>query len=997
MRIHRLTVRNYRIHRDVTVHFDDRLTLITGANETGKSTLLEALHRGLYLKPTAGGNALQQMQSTTHGGAPEVEVVFSTNGEQYTVRKVFSRNAGSILLTADGHANLTGQAAEGRLAELLGIEGLIAANGIEKHALAMSHLWVRQGKAMDDTGEYVPKGNDLLELLQQDGAAGVLMSEADRALTSAIEATVGAIYNQNRTAFLANSEAGRADKALAAARNSYETAAATVARLSSASADLRESEKIARECVTNAATIQQEIHANDINLARISELNHQKVTCEFRLNQANEVVRSLESINQDIANNRTALSSAKAELLPLETQIVGYETSLQGSRIQLASEEAKLASARSTASQKRTRRDFAQHNVTRLDKQRDLSRLELIQSNISKLDESRFSLAEKLNRIATITAANLKKLRALRDQITVSEAELKAVATGILVESAREDVSIDGDTIRVGESRVVTNDTLLAIGSETQIRIRPGGGATLTEKTQAVASHQANLCEQLASLHVGSIEEAELALETRTQIEREINSIDESKRTLLNAEGDLASRLERARRDDADAERSLQDLLTVATPLERIVDYRQAVDMLAVTQQEVAQAEIAERDCQSAFEYAKNAVTRFENDISRRQQELINKRNAVSTQTALLENLISTHGPDDVRTARLLNAEAAVRDARSAVEEIVRSLQDLNPENTELRKRQLADSLSNTTKQLEAANAKINQSKGVLMSTGMEDPEETASLARATLDRAQEEFDRHSKRAKALKLIEDLIQAERANINKAQSLPLTSRIEPYLRTVFGSETAVAVKWDDDSTFSHITIERSSRGEGMTHFTSLSGGAREQAGVAVRLALAELIHRRTGHGQTVILDDTFANSDPERIRQLQTMLFMGAERGLQIVVLTCNSTDYATLGGSRHDLTFARAMRVAAHVPAGVRPQPDLPPADNNETTPGDIQELAARVRELLANEPERRMRRADIGARLGLSTNVLEDTINHMVEANSARCNRGPGSFIALI
>ena len=111
MRVHRLTVRNYRIHRDVTVRFDDRWTLIAGANESGKSTLLEALHRGLYLRPRAAGNALQQMKSATHDGAPEVEVEFSTNEGRYTVRKVFSGNTGSIMLTGDRQANLTGQEA----------------------------------------------------------------------------------------------------------------------------------------------------------------------------------------------------------------------------------------------------------------------------------------------------------------------------------------------------------------------------------------------------------------------------------------------------------------------------------------------------------------------------------------------------------------------------------------------------------------------------------------------------------------------------------------------------------------------------------------------------------------------------------------------------------------------------------------------------------------------------------------------------------------------
>jgi DNA repair exonuclease SbcCD ATPase subunit len=334
----------------------------------------------------------------------------------------------------------------------------------------------------------------------------------------------------------------------------------------------------------------------------------------------------------------------------------------------------------------------------------------------------------------------------------------------------------------------------------------------------------------------------------------------------------------------------------------------QAIETLAATQLAVTQSESAEQECQSAFEGAQNHTRSIEKELQRNHIEITNKRNSVGTQTALLDNLIANHGGDDARSEQLANAKNSALVARRNLDIVEDSLAKLNPDNANLLKNRLAASLTNNSARLEAANARINQAKGILMGMGQEDPEETAAIARANLDRAQEEFDRHSKRAKALKLIEELIQTERSNINNAQSVPLTSRMEPYLRTVFGPETNVAVRWNDNNEFDHIAIERNSRGEGALPFAALSGGAREQAGVALRLALAELINQKNGQDQSVILDDTFANSDPDRIRQLQTMLYLGAERGLQIVVLTCNSTDYATLGGTRHDLAFAPAMR-----------------------------------------------------------------------------------------
>ena len=62
--------------------------------------------------------------------------------------------------------------------------------------------------------------------------------------------------------------------------------------------------------------------------------------------------------------------------------------------------------------------------------------------------------------------------------------------------------------------------------------------------------------------------------------------------------------------------------------------------------------------------------------------------------------------------------------------------------------------------------------------------------------------------------------------------------------------------------------------------------------AVRLAIAELLAADHDGTLPIVFDDAFAYSDPQRVRALQRMLDLGASRGLQVIVLTCNPADYA---------------------------------------------------------------------------------------------------------
>jgi uncharacterized protein YhaN len=68
MKLHKATLKNYRRHPQLEVSFDDAHTLITGPNEAGKSTLIEAIHRCLFYRyKSKAAGLLERMQSRSGG------------------------------------------------------------------------------------------------------------------------------------------------------------------------------------------------------------------------------------------------------------------------------------------------------------------------------------------------------------------------------------------------------------------------------------------------------------------------------------------------------------------------------------------------------------------------------------------------------------------------------------------------------------------------------------------------------------------------------------------------------------------------------------------------------------------------------------------------------------------------------------------------------------------------------------------------------------------
>ena len=79
------------------------------------------------------------------------------------------------------------------------------------------------------------------------------------------------------------------------------------------------------------------------------------------------------------------------------------------------------------------------------------------------------------------------------------------------------------------------------------------------------------------------------------------------------------------------------------------------------------------------------------------------------------------------------------------------------------------------------------------------------------------------------------------------------------------------------------------------FEALSGGAKEQVSILVRLALAEVLGEK--EPLPVVLDDCLVNTDRERLGEMLRILYR-ASRKHQIIVFSCHDVDFERLGETR---------------------------------------------------------------------------------------------------
>ena len=903
MRLLSITVKNYRVLRDVKVELAPGLTLIGAPNETGKSTLVEAAHRGLFLRARTGGKLRDAMLSQGRVEHPEVSVSFVEGGRTWHVAKKFAGQAGQCTLTEEGGGAWRGEEAESRLAEVLGVAPPSGKASAAAVAEQWAHLWVWQGAAGTDP------------TLQANEQKGALLSRLERAegavatvMQSALDASLVARFQQEHAALFRNSGEPRADSPLGRAEDEWsrarEALAAAAARCEalarSAAACVAAREALDRVSADEAVVGPQWLRTERA-LARVAELraveSQQAMAFEAaRLHQA-----GLEKVEAQIAECTVASRVLAEALAPEEAAAEAAAREEDQCLARLEAAEAARVAAVAALAAARHAHDLAAARLAVMEKAAEVARGQERGRFIESLQAEERRLALELAGLPAVDAAALKVLGALERSRDEAAATLRGMAAGLHVEAADLPVRLDGMELRAGDERILTAPAELAVGDGVRLRLTPGGGAGLVEASSRQTAAEQSLQSKLAAFGLPSVTAAAEVHDRRRQLEADRTAL--RKRLADHGAEQAPARLAEAALALASAEAALTRLRTAA-PEGRapggpasdaaapdmpsaLADGQRAAHALAAAQAREEAAASARTSVEQALAQARRRRTELAAALSGRRTEL--ERARVSR-----EVLVAAHGDDAARANALAAAAAARESAESALAATRAELAGLQPEALEADRDRLRRALEEMAGRRQAAETALAVARNELTRDGGDDPHELLAQAAAREQAAGEAAAAARREAEAVRLLHRLFTEEQRELAARLTRPLAERINGYLQCVFGPGAEAVLAFEDQE-FGAFALSRPGQLAGAVPFAALSGGAREQAAAAMRLAMAEVLAAGHDGCLPIVLDDAFAYADPTRVQALQRMLDLAARRGLQPIVLTCTPGDYAALG------------------------------------------------------------------------------------------------------
>lgn len=863
-----LEVRSFRgIEHARFEDLSSELNLLHGSNESGKSTLVEALHFGLFERTRGQAEHKRAIRTWGSSEAPEVTVIFEDDdGEVWEVHKRFLDRP-ETELHIGANIRLTGDNAERRIRDLLDTRQGPSSGPRADDLGIWPVLWVRQGTAGLSTPEALTSGarNRLTEtlsghtgaLLGADGTASVLQ-EIDRrhslwwTPTGRLSARFKKLEATAREAALRRDEAEdnliRWQRTLAEHHQAVERADdldARVTKQRKATHGARARARRAEMALERLASAERDRdHAQlawqqaDDRARRQEDAAAMVTAAETRRATATTRIAAAQTARDDIDSQRTQLREERETLDARRAQL--QEDLLQLARIGGA--EAIIEQADDL----RTRID----NANTLEAQARTLRTQLAAKGLTRADAER--LGSLLDDIASVRDRRADNAARLTIELSVPATLDNDAIDGTLsvpVEKTRTVHIPDVGTIRIDPAPGADDDRLEAMVSElTTLRDRIG------------ASSEADARSRLASWDALSTELVAVSEQLTLAAPSGISSLQ----TELAR---LEARLERSRQggptDDPD---SLRDALDeVEAERARIEGQRaalagahtQAAESLAVARADLRSAEAdAASACTERDELGDPRVLGTARDKAR--QALVVATEALDKARAEAEE---TGGADTVKAARE-ESQAAIRvqELRDEAHARVATLAS--------RLRDLPDGL------YEAART----------------AEMTARQAADAVERAKEEA--HA--------VQDLHRTLHEAWERRMAHfvgPVQAAVSDGLRLLFpGSDLAV----DDQGEVVGLRTQNITEA-----FADLSGGTREQLGVLVRLGIARVL---AGDNRLpVVLDDALVNADPQRRARMVEVLRRASDH-LQILVFTCHEEDFDRLAAPWRREVAARPPR-----------------------------------------------------------------------------------------
>ena len=888
MRLVSARIRDYRVHSEQDIVFDPRFTVIAGPNQSGKSTLAEALHRALFLPVKTGGDLLKSMRSDPCLAEPEVKLVFEAASKRWELVKRFAGARGSVYLK-DGERNLQGDEAEERLAELIGTAAVArntaAANQLKER---WGHLWVWQGSASSNPLGLTAAGYDhdrLVERLQAGADLGV-QSPLDLSVLEDIQNRWSSVYTAggaNRAPKVrTGSPLDRARAAAIEAQDDLEAIGDQIAQQADAELAFQAAEAQLERVRIELPALQTQRRELDQQLERSKGLEAAIAIEQPQLETAEKQSDALQNDHKqlvELQQELIGLEAAKAPDLESLNGLKDKQSELgrqrQQALEQLDAQQRIVATAVAAVGSMEGR----QKRLSQLTEMLGLKdQLTAITTNQARCDE----LQAELSRLPELGARDVESLRKLETELRDARVRAEALSAGIEVIRAGRSVRVDGRVITAGSRQLLSEPALIQVGDDVELRITPGDGSTAAEAAAILDAAERSFQTELERWKVAKVEEAATAERRRSDLNAEQQRLIEQRdgaeldaiRLRLQ---ELTTALEaQAALEPADAELGGADLESRRGELEaQLNSARQNRD--SATSAEYGLRGHLEQYTADLDSQAKAIATA---EIGLRERE--NQTLAAMTRIHALQE---RHGSADALESALNEVRQRCVELQTKLAMLKSELAQLGAETLKARALELEQGISALEHQeREASEARI-RAEGRLQGDGQVDLQAELEQKQAELESRLGEQERLEKEAGVLTLLLRLLEEEQNAMATQYTAPLTERIGRYLAHVFPEAPAASLSYDAKSGFQELQWRRGN--EALFGFDVLSTGAREQFAAALRITMAEVLAEAYDGTLPVLFDDAFSNSDPERQAGVYRMLQQAADQALQIIMLTCD--------------------------------------------------------------------------------------------------------------
>ncbi|ARR52344.1 hypothetical protein HY78_02155 [Rhizorhabdus wittichii DC-6] len=866
--IRRISIKQFRKFREPLIieGLSDGLNVIIEPNETGKSTLLEALRAAFFVRYNTRNQLAQSFAPHGEAVAPEIEVGFDIADASWSVRKHFLRSPSVEVTGPQGKAE--GEDAEALLSALLGSIRDTSRGGDISTYGALGLLWVAQTEALSVSAPSQLVRDSVASTLEAE-VGSIMGGAAYRRVRERIEAQFenywtptgqkrGRQAEARERVEAAETEAADAASRLAALEQSFANLDAARARLKIIERELGDE--------TDAQARKDLVAALDVARAAAQILATRRAEHEA----AQGALKALEDLQRrheeaTEARNRTALALAAAR-----ERRATLSDSLAAAKLKAAEARSALEAARSQRQDARTALAAGEEAARQARRRAAVAAARQRHAELGDLEQAQRDA--KALAATLIAAEQIAALEANDRAVAEAQAIATAGATHITLSGIPAGVTIDGEPMPLGE-RKLTRAVRIGFG-DAELLVSPPLAAASAEELLATAERRRQAL--LDELGVDDITAArarndaarDAAGELRTLAARiaaltpvddllELASGPDALKLFVNGLGDDPGE---PASDLPDLSALHRDMDAADTMLHRAEGAQDsAIEALRLIEEEDAPLSTAEAGALSDLANAAALVEAIE---------------ARTEWSSLVDDLVLARERAAGASVKL---EEATRDASAHdVGAITRRIETIDA-----RIRTTVEARAKLETDIARLEGTIETEGGLGLADRAAAAEEEAQEARAAFQRVSEEAD-------TLKLLRDLLEQARTETSAKFVGPVAKRAKRHIeRLLPGCELSFSEDMALDS------VMRAGVDE---NCANLSRGTQEQLAVLTRIAFADMLLEQ-GRPVSLILDDPLVYSDDARLDLMIDILTEAAER-MQVILLTCRDRAFRHLGGNR---------------------------------------------------------------------------------------------------